>query len=103
MQYGIKEDHLMFQSFLFYKSQCTITNPWDDEVTKQLSSIKHSVDILGNLMLKSENITSACGTKVIPLIANIESLNEQLPLLTSGMEKGKDLAKCDRMLPLYNE
>lgn len=39
LQYGIVEDHLIFQKILYYKSQCTTEKSWDSAVIMQTVSI----------------------------------------------------------------
>jgi len=39
-QYGIAEDHLIFQSILYYKSQCTTEKSWNSAVIMQIVSIR---------------------------------------------------------------
>jgi len=61
LQYDIAEDHLMTQSFLYYKSQCTIEKSWDSEVIMQIVSIRSSIDATSNVLSKKENIKNCCG------------------------------------------
>jgi hypothetical protein len=90
----------MFQSFLYYQSQCTTNNPWDRDVGIQVSSIQETINILHTFQ-NPTNITNACGTSITPILNQFEILARELPKLVGGMERGMDLARCEKVLPLY--
>lgn len=101
LQYGIAENHLMFQSFLYYKSDCTRENPWDTEVTTQLVSIHSSIDMAESILSNQNEIKDACGDDINAFIGSIDSLKDSLQVLQMGFEKGLEISSCSKVLPLY--
>ena len=101
LQYGIPEDHLMFQSFLYYKSDCTTENPWDSEVIVQLTSIQSSIETTSDLLTNKDDIKNACGDSIDAFMENIDSLKQNLQNLNEGFERGLDISRCSKVLPMY--
>ncbi len=101
VQYGIEEDHLMFQSFLYYQSQCSVNNPWDTEIGNQAESIREAINVLSSFN-DPTNISEACGESIAPVMEQFAILMRELPKLALGLEDGMNLARCERVLPLYN-
>ena len=101
LEYGIKEDHLMFQSFLYYKNDCVTVNPWDGEVVLQVSSMQASIEIARTLLSQRDDIVSSCGSDMTPVMEQVSKLKNDLHTLVTGMDNAMELARCERVLPLY--
>jgi len=101
LQYGITEDHLMFQSFLYYKSQCTIEKSWDSEVIMQIASIRSSIDATSNILTNEDNIKNSCGDSVDVFLETIDDLKRNLQVLALGFEGGLNISRCSKVLPMY--
>jgi len=101
LQYGIPEDHLMFQSFLYYKSDCTTENPWDSEVIVQLTSIQSSIATTSHLLTNEDDIKNACGNSIDAFMETIDSLKQNLQNLNQGFERGLEISRCSKVLPMY--
>jgi len=101
LQYGIAEDHLMFQSFLYYKSQCTTEKSWDSEVIKQIVSVRSSIDATSNVLSNKENIKNSCGDSIDVFLETIDDLKRNLQVLALGFEGGLDISRCSKVLPMY--
>ena len=91
----------MYQSFLFYKSDCTAINPWDSEVKTQISSIQDSIDMADILLSQRGDIETSCGANISPILDHLESLRVGFENLATGMGLGIQIAQCDRISPLY--
>ena len=91
----------MYQSFLYYKSDCTIQNPWEDEVVVRVSQMRKSISAVTELMRSRDQIEASCGNSVTPLIREIDDLKRDFEYLLSGMVRATNMARCQRVLPLY--
>lgn len=101
LEYGIRNDDLMYQSFLYYKSDCTIQNPWEDEVVVRVSQMRKSINAVSKLLGSRNQIESSCGYSITPLISEIDELKRDFEHLLSGMSRATNMARCERVLPIY--
>ena len=101
LQYGIEQEHLMFQSFQYYKSDCTRENPWDIEVNKQIQSAEKALLAWRDLDLNRQTTIDNCGNNIIPFLNDADALQQSLTNFVDGLAQGLNLARCSRIQPLY--
>ena len=101
LQYGIEQEHLMFQSFQYNKSDCTRENPWEIEVNKQIQSAEKALLAWRDLDLNRQTTIDNCGNNIIPFLNDPDALQQSLTTFVDGLGQGLSLARCSRIQPLY--
>ncbi len=101
LEYGISKDDLMYKSFVYYKSDCTADNPWENEVSLYISQMRQSINDASELLSISDDVSASCGDLVDPLISTIDKLRYDFDVLLKGMTQASNMARCDRIAPLY--
>ena len=91
----------MFQSFQYYKSDCTRENPWDIEVNKQIQSAEKALLAWRDLDLNRQTTIDNCGNNIIPFLNDADALQQSLTTFVDGLAQGLNFARCSRIQPLY--
>jgi ABC-type multidrug transport system fused ATPase/permease subunit len=78
LEYGMGEDDLMYQSFLFYKNDCNGTEPWEP-IVAQFQQLQDEMSAAEGLIeefdeIGVENLTAACGTDFLPVITEVNNI-----------------------------
>lgn len=100
-QYGISDDHIIFHLFLYYKNECTQVNTWEAEITKIMSYLRSAISAAESFISQKTQVQVICGEKVVPIVNTFETLKQQLKNLSFAFERGIDIARCERVMPLY--
>jgi len=105
LEHGIKQEELTFQSFVYYNNSCIGKNPWDDIASEYGLHLTLGIEATNSLLLHLESNVTNTSCKDNELQESVKTLNHfnnDIQLLREGLEKAMELARCGRILPLYN-
>ena len=106
LEYGFREDDLIYQSFLFYKNDCNGTEPWES-IVADFQQVQDEMNSFEGLIAEfnevgAVNLTAACGTDFLPVITEMNDIQNDFQRLAASFEQSVELARCGRVSPLYD-
>ena len=106
LEYGIKEDDLIYKSFLYYKNNCNGTEPWQP-IVDEFQVLQDEMGITEDLVeefneVGLDNFTANCGTGFQSVLVEVNKVHNDFQRLADSFEQGVELARCDRVAPLYD-
>jgi hypothetical protein len=106
LENGFNVGDLTYQSFLYYKSDCTDPKPWEDFTSEYREKIEEGVNVSKFILSRIDDLGSAalmstCGRDFMPIINEIDEVQRNLMSLSNNMDQGLELSRCERVSPIY--
>lgn len=107
LENGFSIDDLTYQSFQYYKSDCTLPTPWADNILEYRGYISEGLDVAAFLSSRINDIgvvdlTAMCGADIQPIIDQIDDVKKNLNVLSQSFDEALELSRCERVRPIYN-
>ena len=106
LENGFNVKDLTYESFLYYKSDCTIPQPWDTLTSNYRESIQKGVDVAAHVLSRIDEIgegvlMNACGRDFMPIITEVDRIKRDMMLLSNSLDDALEQSRCERVAPIY--
>ena len=107
LENGFNVADLTYKSFLYYKSDCSLEEPWTDKMTEYEQLINEGLDVAQFVLtrineLGDVNLMNTCGRDFMPIIQEVDETQMNLMLLLNNMDDAVQLSSCERVEPIYD-
>mmetsp|Transcript_16696 Transcript_16696/g.20396 ORF Transcript_16696/g.20396 Transcript_16696/m.20396 type:complete len:619 (-) Transcript_16696:139-1995(-) len=106
LENGYAVDDITYQSFEYYRSDCTMPAPWIESSEVYGSQMQDGIAVADLLLDQIEelgelNLSFVCGTDITPIVKQIYDFKRDLSMLLQSMDEALELGSCERVSPLY--
>jgi hypothetical protein len=99
IEYGLDSTHILSKSFQYYKSSCTVDNPWRAYTRPSDDLLLNTVNDVGSFL----TISSECGPSISLVTKEVTKVRQNLAIVSTLLDQVLQYTDCDRMMPLYNQ
>lgn len=99
IEYGLDSTHILSKSFQYYKSSCTVDNPWKAYTRPYDDLLLNTINDAGSFL----TISSECGPSISLVTEEVTKVRQNLALVSTLFDQVLQYTDCDRMMPLYNQ
>ena len=91
---------------MYFKSECTISKPWDPYTLEYRGYLEEGVDVASFLLSRMDEteypeLTKLCGRDFTPIFNEAEKMKGDLMRLSSNLDDALELSRCERVAPIY--
>lgn len=99
MEYGLNSTHILYDSFQYYKSSCTVDNPWKAYILPYDDLALNIVNNTSSFLTNS----SECGPSFDIVSGEVIKMQNHLSQFSTLFDQVLQYTDCDRILPLYTQ
>lgn len=98
VEYGLDSTHILNKSFQYYKSTCTLGNPWEEFLLPFESLIKGGIRD-AEFFLAID--TTDCGAQFTDVVQEVSLVKDCLTTFLNLFDQTLQLTECGRVIPFF--